>query len=130
MGFTDIVFVIWQCLITVTCLILVLTGNGIFRQIDDAFEALHNLTKVVNENEEAARTDIDDLRYYITEVENDIKLKLEVLNDKYEAAEEMMKQVRRAAEEAEMTEKKMQDGITEILNFSGIEKVQGNFNFK
>lgn len=130
MGFTNIVFVIWQCLITVTCLILVLTSNRIFRRIDDAFEALHNLAKVVNKNEEAARTDIDDLRYYITEVENDVKLKLEVLNDKYEAAEEMMKQVRRAAEEAEMTEKKMQDGITEILNFSGIEKVQGNFNFK
>lgn len=130
MGFTNIVFVIWQCLITVTYLILVLTSNRIFRRIDDAFEALHNLAKVVNKNEEAARTDIDDLRYYITEVENDAKLKLEVLNDKYEAAEEMMKQVRRAAEEAEMTEKKMQDGITEILNFSGIEKVQGNFNFK
>lgn len=130
MDFSDIVFAIWQCLITVTCFVLALTGNRFLKQIDDVFKALRDLSRVVNKNERTAQTDIDDLRNYITEVESGIKLKLEVLNDKYEAAEEMMKQVRKAAKEAEMTEKKMQDGITEILNYSGIDKIRSNFGIK
>lgn len=130
MELTNILFAIWQCLITVTCLTLALTCNKILRQIDDVFAAMKNLVRVVNERKKATQADIDDLRNYITEVEDGFRAKLGILNDKYEAAEEMMKQVRRAAEEAEATEKKMQDGISEILNYSGIEKVQDAFNFR
>ena len=39
----------------------------------------------------------------------------------------MIQQVHKAAEEAELTEKKMQDGITEILNYSGLRKMQDTF---
>jgi len=62
--------------------------------------------------------DIDDVRNYINEVEDELLEKIESLQDKYDAADEMIKQVTRTAEEAQETEKKMQDGIDAILNYN------------
>ena len=112
----SVVFTIWQCIVSVLCLIFIVSLNKFAKQIEALYTALFN----------AAR-DIDDLRNYITEVRQEIKGQLDEINDKYDAAEEMIQQVHKAAEEAELTEKKMQDGITEILNYSGLRKMQDTF---
>lgn len=62
--------------------------------------------------------DINDVRLYITEVKSELLEKIESLQDKYDAADEMIRQVTRTAEEAQETEKKMQDGIDAILNYN------------
>ena len=112
----SIVLIIWQCIVTVLCVMFAVKLMKFTKHIDALFTALFN----------AAR-DIDDLRNYITEVRQEIKGQLDEINDKYDAAEEMIQQVHKAAEEAELTEKKMQDGITEILNYSGLRKMQDTF---
>lgn len=62
--------------------------------------------------------DVDDVRNYITEVEQELHDKLNELQEKYDAADEMIHQVTRSAEEAAATEKRMQDGIDAILNYN------------
>ena len=62
--------------------------------------------------------DVDDVRNYITEVEQEVRDKLNELQEKYDAADEMIHQVTRSAEEAAATEKRMQDGIDAILNYN------------
>ena len=116
---TSIVSLIWQALVTVLCILFAVKLRRMDRRVAVLSTALLNAVR-----------DIDDLRNYITEVESENKEHLAALNDKYEQAEEMMQQVRSAAEEAAETEKKMQDGITEILNYSGIEKIRSTFSFK
>ena len=112
----SVVLAIWQGIVTVLCVMFAIRLIKFAKQIDALFTALFN-----------AANDIDDLRNYITEVRQEIKGQLDEINDKYDAAEEMIQQVRKAAEEAEITEKKMQDGITEILNYSGLRKMQDTF---
>ena len=112
----SVVLAIWQGIVTVLCVMFAVKLNKFAKQIDALFTALFN----------AAR-DIDDLRNYITEVRQEIKGQLDEINDKYDAAEEMIQQVHKAAEEAEITEKKMQDGIREILDYSGLRKMQETF---
>ena len=112
----SVVFIIWQCIVTVLCVMFAVRLNKFAKQINALF------TMIFNE-----ANDIDDLRNYITEVRQEINGQLDEINDKYNAAEEMIQQVHKAAEEAELTEKKMQDGITEILNYSGLRKMQDTF---
>ena len=112
----SVIFTIWQCVVSVLCLMFAVKLNKLARQIDGMFMAMRNSMR-----------DIDDLRNYITEVRQEINGQLDEINDKYNAAEETIQQVRKAAEEAEITEKKMQDGITEILNYSGLRKMQDTF---
>lgn len=112
----SVVLIIWQGVVTVLCVMFAVRLIKFAKQIDALFTALFN----------AAR-DIDDLRNYITEVRQETKGQIDEINDKYDAAEETIQQVRKAAEEAEITEKKMQDGITEILNYSGLRKMQDTF---
>ena len=112
----SVVFTIWQCVVSVLCLMFAVKLNNLARQIDGMFMAMRNSMR-----------DIDDLRNYITEVRQEIKGQLDEINDKYDAAEEMIQQVHKAAEEAELTEKKMQDGIREILDYSGLRKMQDTF---
>ena len=116
----SVVVLIWQCVVSVLCVMFAVKLNKFAKQIDALFTTLFNAAR------DAAR-DIDDLRNYITEVREEIKWQLDEINDKYDAAEEMIQQVHKAAEEAEITEKKMQDGITEILNYSGLRKMQDTF---
>ena len=112
----SVMVIIWQCVVTVLCVMFAVRLVKFANQIDALFTAIFNSAK-----------DIDDLRNYITEVRQEIKGQIDEINDKYDAAEEMMQQVHKAAEEAELTEKKMQDGITEILNYSGLRKMQDTF---
>ena len=112
----SVIFTIWQCVVSVLCLMFAVKLNKLASQIDGMFMAMRNSMR-----------DIDDLRNYITEVRQEINGQLDEINDKYDAAEETIQQVRKAAEEAEITEKKMQDGITEILNYSGLRKMQDTF---
>ena len=112
----SVVFTIWQGIVTVLCVMFAVRLIKFAKQIDVLFKALFS-----------AANDIDDLRNYITEVRQETKGQLDEINDKYDAAEEMIQQVHKAAEEAELTEKKMQDGITEILNYSGLRKMQDTF---
>lgn len=112
----SVVLIIWQCVVTVLCVMFAVKLIKFTKQIDALFKALFS-----------AANDIDDLRNYITEVRQETKGQLDEINDKYDAAEEMIQQVHKAAEEAEITEKKMQDGITEILNYSGLRKMQDTF---
>ena len=67
--------------------------------------------------------DIDDVRNYITEVEHELGDKLGELQEKYDAADEMIRQVTRSAEEAAATEKRMQDGIDAILNYNSQKEI-------
>lgn len=112
----SVVLIIWQCVVSVLCLIFAVRLIKFAKQIDALFKALRNSMR-----------DIDDLRNYITEVRQEIKGQIDEINDKYNAAEEMIQQVHKAAEEAELTEKKMQDGIREILDYSGLRKMQDTF---
>lgn len=64
------------------------------------------------------RHGIDDIYGGVAEITGEITNKLSDLQEKYEAAEEMIHQVTRSAEEAAATEKKMQDGIDAILNYN------------
>ncbi len=70
--------------------------------------------------------DIDDVRNYITEVEQEFHGKLDELQDKYDAADEMIRQVTRSAEEAAATEKRMQDGIAAIINYNSQKRLGDN----
>lgn len=112
----QVVFLIWEVLVTALLIVLGCKLSKAHEQIDALFTALFNVSR-----------DIDDVRNFITEVENENKERISVLNDKYEQAEDMMNQVRNAAEEAAATERKMQDGITEIMNYSGIEAIRKTF---
>ena len=112
----SVVLAIWQGIVTALCVMFVVRLNKFAKQIDTLFMAVRDSLR-----------DIDDLRNYITEVRQEIKGQIDEINDKYDAAEEMIQQVHKAAEEAELTEKKMQDGITEILNYSGLRKMQDTF---
>ena len=112
----SVILAIWQGIVTVLCVMFAIRLIKFAKQIDALFAALFN-----------AANDIDDLRNYITEVRQEIKGQLDEINDKYDAAEEMIQQVHKAAEEAELTEKKMQDGIREILDYSGLRKMQDTF---
>ena len=112
----SVVFTIWQCVVSVLCLIFIVSLNKFARQIDGMFMAMRNSMR-----------DIDDLRNYINEVRQEIKGQLDEINEKYDTDEEMIQQVHKAAEEAELTEKKMQDGIREILDYSGLRKMQDTF---
>ena len=112
----SVVLAIWQGIVTVLCVMFAVRLVKFAKQIDTLFTMMFNVAG-----------DIDDLRNYITEVRQEIKGQVDEINDKYDAAEEMMQQVHKAAEEAEITEKKMQDGITEILNYSGLQKMQDTF---
>ena len=115
----SVVLIIWQCIVTVLCVMFAVRLIKFAKQIDTLFKALFN-----------AANDIDDLRNYITEVRQETKGQIDEINDKYDAAEEMIQQVHKAAEEAELTEKKMQDGITEKLKYSGLRKMQDTFRGK
>ena len=112
----SVVLAIWQGIVTVLCVMFAIRLIKFANQIDTLFMAVRNSLR-----------DIDDLRNYITEVRQEIKGQLDEINDKYDAVEEMIQQVHKAAEEAELTEKKRQDGITEILNYSGLRKMQDTF---
>ena len=112
----SVVLAIWQGIVTVLCVMFAVRLVKFANQIDALFTAIFNSAK-----------DIDDLRNYITEVRQETKGQIDEIIDKYDAAEEMIQQVHKAAEEAELTEKKMQDGITEILNYSGLRKMQDTF---
>ena len=112
----SVVLAIWQGIVTVLCVMFAIRLIKFAKQIDALFTALFN-----------AANDIDDLRNYITEVRQEINGQLDEINDKYDAAKEMIQQVHKAAEEAELTEKKMQDGIREILDYSGLRKMQDTF---
>lgn len=112
----QVVFLIWEVLVTALLIVLGCKLARAHEQIDALFTALFNVSR-----------DIDDVRNFITEVENENKERISVLSDKYEQAEDMMNQVRSAAEEAAATERKMQDGITEIMNYSGIEAIRKTF---
>lgn len=114
-----IILLIWQSLVTVLCFLFAAKLRNAENRVDALSAALVSSAR-----------DINDLRNYITEVESENKEHLADLNDRYEQAEEMMQQVRNAAEEAAETEKKMQDGITEILNYSGLEKIRSTISFK
>lgn len=112
----SVALAIWQAVVTVLCVMFAIRLIKFAKQIDTLFTMMFN-----------AANDIDDLRNYITEVRQEINGQLDEINDKYNAAEEMIQQVNKAAEEAELTEKKMQDGIREILDYSGLRKMQDTF---
>lgn len=123
----SIISMIWQALVTVLCILFAVKLRKMEDRVENRIEAL--FTALLKSAGDSAM-DIDDLRNYITVVESENKERLAALNDKYEQAEEMMQQVRNAAEEAAETEKKMQDGIAEIINYNGLEKIISTINFK
>ena len=81
-------------------------------------DGMAHMAQAAAEQGKRQNADVDDVRNYITEVEQEIRDKLNELQEKYDAADEMIHQVTRSAEEAAVTEKRMQDGIDAILNYN------------
>ena len=81
-------------------------------------DGLAHMAQATAEQGKRQSADVDDVRNYITEVEQEMRDKLNELQEKYDAADEMIHQVTRSAEEAAATEKRMQDGIDAILNYN------------
>ena len=81
-------------------------------------DGMAHMAQAAVEQGKRQSADVDDVRNYITEVEQEIRDKLNELQEKYDAADEMIHQVTRSAEEAAATEKRMQDGIDAILNYN------------
>lgn len=81
-------------------------------------DGMAHMAQAAAEQGKRQSADVDDVRNYITEVEQEIRDKLNELQEKYDAADEMIHQVTRSAEEAAVTEKRMQDGIDAILNYN------------
>ena len=81
-------------------------------------DGMAHIAQAAAEQGKRQSADIDDVRNYITEVEQEIRDKLNELQEKYDAADEMIHQVTRSAEESAATEKRMQDGIDAILNYN------------
>lgn len=68
---------------------------------------------------------IDDAQNYITEVKTELKLKMQDMDEQFNAARELIEAAREAVNEeaaaarsAQETERRMQDGINSILNYS------------
>ena len=81
-------------------------------------DGMAHIAQAAAEQGKRQSADIDDVRNYITEVEQEMRDKLNELQEKYDAADEMIHQVTRSAEESAATEKRMQDGIDAILNYN------------
>ena len=81
-------------------------------------DGMAHMAQAAAEQGKKQSADVDDVRNYITEVEQEMRDKLNELQEKYDAADEMIHQVTRSAEEAAATEKRMQDGIDAILNYN------------
>ena len=81
-------------------------------------DGMAHIAQAAAEQSKRQGADVDDVRNYITEVEQELRDKLNELQEKYDAADEMIHQVTRSAEEAAATEKRMQDGIDAILNYN------------
>ena len=81
-------------------------------------DGMAHMAQAAAEQGKKQSADVDDVRNYITEVEQELHDKLNELQEKYDAADEMIHQVTRSAEEAAATEKRMQDGIDAILNYN------------
>ena len=81
-------------------------------------DGMAHMAQAAAEQGKRQTADVDDVRNYITEVEQELHDKLNELQEKYDAADEMIHQVTRSAEEAAVTEKRMQDGIDAILNYN------------
>lgn len=81
-------------------------------------DGMAHMAQATAEQGKKQSADVDDVRNYITEVEQELRDKLNELQEKYDAADEMIHQVTRSAEEAAATERRMQDGIDAILNYN------------
>ena len=81
-------------------------------------DGMAHMAQAAAEQGKKQSADVDDVRNYITEVEQELRDKLNELQEKYDAADEMIHQVTRSAEEAAATERRMQDGIDAILNYN------------
>ena len=88
------------------------------RTVIDGLAHMAHFARATAELGKKQSADVDDVRNYITEVEQELRDKLNELQEKYDAADEMIHQVTRSAEEAAATEKRMQDGIDAILNYN------------
>lgn len=94
---------------------------------DGALTIIANMSSAEMETHRQINADIDDVRNYITEVETELLEKIDELRELYDAADEMIRQVTRTAEEAQATEKKMQEGIDAILNYNSQKAIENSF---
>lgn len=113
----------FKVVVLVCVVILAADRNRLRDELDAATTMIVNLASGLVGAKEEVNDDIDDVRNYITEVETEILEKVNALQDKYDEAEDMIQQVKQTAKDAAETEKKVQDGIDSILNYSGIQTI-------
>lgn len=113
-----------QIAITLLGIALILEMLAIHRLakgVDDALDMAVSLATEIA----SAKASIGDTQSYISELETEIKQKISDLDEQYSEARDMIAAAKAAAEEeakaakeAQETERRLQDGINSILNYS------------
>lgn len=109
------------CLLIAAALLQLLIITKLSARLTSIMHMLSKAAERIASNERR----IDDAQNYITEVETELKLKMQDMDEQFNAARELIEAAREAVNEeaaaarsAQETERRMQDGINSILNYS------------
>lgn len=109
------------CLLIAAALLQLLIITKLSARLTSIMHMLSKAAERIASNERR----IDDAQNYITEVRTELKLKMQDMDEQFTAARELIEAAREAVNEeaaaarsAQETERRMQDGINSILNYS------------
>lgn len=109
------------CLLIAAALLQLLIITKLSARLTSIMHMLSKAAERIASNERR----INDAQNYITEVETELKLKMQDMDEQFNAARELIEAAREAVNEeaaaarsAQETERRMQDGINSILNYS------------
>lgn len=109
------------CLLIAAALLQLLIITNLSARLTSIMHMLSKAAERIASNERR----IDDAQNYITEVKTELKLKMQDMDEQFNAARELIEAAREAVNEeaaaarsAQETERRMQDGINSILNYS------------
>lgn len=109
------------CLLIAAALLQLLIITKLSARLTSIMHMLSKAAERIASNERR----IDDAQNYITEVKTELKLKMQDMDEQFNAARELIEAAREAVNEeaaaartAQETERRMQDGINSILNYS------------
>lgn len=109
------------CLLAIALILILFALKRLADRVDDAIDMVAGLAAVISET----KASLGDTQGYVSELETDIKQQISDLSERYEEAGALINAAREAAEEellaakaAQETERRLQDGINSILNYS------------
>lgn len=109
------------CLLIAAALLQLLIITKLSARLTSIMHMLSKAAERIASNERR----IDDAQNYITKVKTELKLKMQDMDEQFNAARELIEAAREAVNEeaaaarsAQETERRMQDGINSILNYS------------